>query len=357
MRENYTTCLKAVLKYEGGYVNHPRDPGGATNKGITQKTYDAWRQKQGLAIKSVRGISQEDVEAIYRRDYWDAVRGDELPGGVDLAVFDFAVNSGVRRASDYLKTLLGTNERGIGPKTVEAARRNPYVWEPLCDRRLAFMKRLDTWSTFGRGWNTRVSDVRKLASVLAKDGARLSSHSADVAFLQKRLTELNYPTGGADGIVGPLTRSAIRDFQDANNLVINGKFDRATAALLESKDAPPRPIPPERAALTAEDLRERGSKIIAAADETKYGAAGAALATAAGVASEAKEVAAQVEDIRTGLESGAGVVEVVRDYWPALVVIVAAVVAVYFLWRAYQGAHKVVEERVANARTGINLRV
>jgi len=175
--------------------------------------------------------------------------------------------------------------------------------------------------------------------------------------MQTRLTELNYATGGSDGVIGPLTRSAIRDFQDAHNLVISGKLDRATIALLESDDAQPRPIPPERAALTAEDLREGGSKIIAAADETKSGTAYAALATAAGVAAEAKEVAAQVDEIKTGLESGAGVWEIVQDYWPAIVIIFASTIVAYFLWRAYQGAHKVVQERVENARTGLNLRV
>jgi|GEM_PF-7069312 len=178
-----------------------------------------------------------------------------------------------------------------------------------------------------------------------------------VAAAQQRLTELNYPTGGADGVIGPLTRSAIRDFQDANNLVITGKLDRATVALLNNPTVEPRPVPPERAALTAGDLREGGSKIIKAADETKFGAAGAALATAAGVASEAKEVAAQVEEIKAGVESGASVVEIVKDYWPAIVIILASAAAAYFIWRAYRGAKKVEAERVDNARKGINVRV
>jgi len=179
----------------------------------------------------------------------------------------------------------------------------------------------------------------------------------DIATAQRRLTDLNYATGGADGVIGPLTRSAIRDFQDANNLVVSGKLDQATIALLESGAAPPRPVPPERAALTAADLREGGSKIIAASDETKFGAIGAALATASGVASEAKEVAGQIEEIKTGIQSGAGVLEIARDYWPAIVIVLAAGAAAYFLWRAYRGAKLVEAQRVENARKGINVRL
>lgn len=179
----------------------------------------------------------------------------------------------------------------------------------------------------------------------------------DVAWAQARLTGLNYATGGADGVIGPLTRSAIRDFQDANNLVVNGKLDQATIALLKSDDVQSRPVPPERAALTVADLREGGSKTIKAADESKFGAAGAALATVAGVASEAKEIAGQIEEIKTGVESGASVLEIARDYWPAIVIILASAAAAYFLWRAYRGARKVEQVRVENARSGINVKI
>lgn len=181
--------------------------------------------------------------------------------------------------------------------------------------------------------------------------------SVDVAAIQRRLTELNYATGGADGVIGPLTRSAIRDLQDANNLVVSGKLDRATIALIEDENTPPRPVSAERAALTAARLRDSGSKIVEAADESKFGAAGAALATAAGVAAEAKEVVAQVEEIKTGIESGVSAAEIVRDYWPAILIVIAAIAAGYFLWRAYRGAKKVETERVENARKGINVRI
>lgn len=179
----------------------------------------------------------------------------------------------------------------------------------------------------------------------------------DVAAAQRRLTDLNYAAGGADGVIGQLTRSAIRDFQDANDLVITGKLDKATLALLASDDVAPRPVAPARAAMTVADLRDGGSKIIAASDDAKFGAVGAALATASGIASEAKEVAGQIEDIKTGIESGAGVLELARDYWPAIVIVLASAAAAYFLWRAYRGAKQVEAERVENARRGLNVRL
>ena len=186
--------------------------------------------------------------------------------------------------------------------------------------------------------------------------APTTPEAPDIVWAQARLTELNYAAGGADGVLGPLTRSAIRDFQDANYLVITGRLDKATLAALESEVAP-RPVEPARATMTAADLRAGGSKIIAASDDAKFGAIGAALATASGVASEAKEVAGQIGDIKTGLESGVGVMEIVRDYWPVIVIVLAGVAAAYFLWRAYRGAKTVEDQRVDNARKGINVKI
>lgn len=167
MKENYDFCLKQVLKYEGGYSNHPADPGGATMKGVTQAVYDAWRAKNNLSQQSVRNISDGELQAIYRRDYWDKVRGDDLPAGVDLAVFDFAVNSGVSRASKYLQAIVGVEQDGvIGPKTIQATR--AYVANAITSKRLSFMQGLGTWKVFGRGWSDRIADVRKQIGVLVK---------------------------------------------------------------------------------------------------------------------------------------------------------------------------------------------
>lgn len=170
MKSNYSRCLDEVLRYEGGYVNHPSDPGGATNMGVTQKTYDAWRRKQGAPTQSVRHIARAEVEAIYAQEYWSKVRGDELPRGVDLAVFDFAVNSGVSRSAKYTQALVGTAQDGIiGPQTLAAI--EDYDGKlnlDLCDRRMKFLKGLSTWPTFGKGWTNRVNSVRAVSEDMRK---------------------------------------------------------------------------------------------------------------------------------------------------------------------------------------------
>ena len=144
MKENYAQALKQVLKYEGGYVDHPKDPGGPTNKGVTQAVYDDWRKSQNLSVQSVRNIADSEVAAIYKNLYWDRVSGDLLPSGVDFAVFDYAVNSGVSRAAKTLQGVVGVTQDGqIGPQTIQAAK--TYVAMSITNRRLAFMQSLSIW--------------------------------------------------------------------------------------------------------------------------------------------------------------------------------------------------------------------
>ena len=167
MKENYPQALRQVLKYEGGYVDHPKDPGGPTNKGVTQAVYDAWQKKNGLPTQSVRNISDAAVAAIYKQQYWDAISGDDLPSGVDFAVFDFAVNSGVSRAAKYLQAVVGVTQDGqIGPATIQATK--TYVAMAVTNKRLAFMQSLSIWSTFGKGWSARISDVKNQILALTK---------------------------------------------------------------------------------------------------------------------------------------------------------------------------------------------
>ena len=167
MKENYALALKQVLKYEGGYVDHPQDPGGPTNKGVTQAVYDAWRKKSGLSVQSVQNIAQSEVEAIYRQEYWDKIRGDDLPDGVDFAVFDYAVNSGVSKAAKTLQSVVGVTQDGqIGPQTIQAAK--DYVAMSITNRRLAFMQSLSIWPTFGKGWAARIADVKTQILALTK---------------------------------------------------------------------------------------------------------------------------------------------------------------------------------------------
>ena len=173
MIDRFTQCLPLVLVHEGGYVNHPKDPGGATNKGITQKTYDAWQRRAGKPPRSVKHIDGEEVAAIYRAQYWDKVCAGDMPAGLDYAVFDFAVNSGPSRSAKFLQEIVGVSADGIiGAQTLAAV--DDYepasVISQLCDNRLAWLKRLTTFKTFGNGWTRRVNEVKGAA--LAMNGGQ-----------------------------------------------------------------------------------------------------------------------------------------------------------------------------------------
>lgn len=168
MNSNFDKCLALVLVHEGGYVNHPRDPGGATNRGVTQAVYDAYRKTRARPVQSVKFITDDEVKAIYRFQYWDRVQGDLLPAGLDYAVLDFAVNSGVGRASKYLQAVVGTPQDGvIGARTLAAIQSPTNAINALCDRRMSFLRNLRTFLTFGKGWTRRVNDVRAHALEMA----------------------------------------------------------------------------------------------------------------------------------------------------------------------------------------------
>lgn len=174
----FARALKLVLVHEGGYVNHPADPGGATNKGVTQRVYDAWRLAQGERIRSVRDITDNEVAAIYRAQYWNAVSADDLPVGVDYCIFDYAVNSGPGRAIRELQRTVGAGVDGVvGTLTLGAVNGLPAaaIVDGVCDRRMAFLRSLSHWSTFGRGWTRRVSDVRAVARQMISEAAGKST--------------------------------------------------------------------------------------------------------------------------------------------------------------------------------------
>ncbi len=161
---NFQTTTSWLLVHEGGYVNHPADPGGATNSGVTQAVYDGYRRRKGQSTQSVRNISEQEVYDIYRTQYWDKVWGDELPNGLDYAVYDFAVNSGPRRAIQFLQRIIGVEPDGVmGNVTIGKIRELQAeggeigeIIEQLCTNRWNWMKTLRTFATFGRGWTRRV---------------------------------------------------------------------------------------------------------------------------------------------------------------------------------------------------------
>ncbi len=181
MRENFDASLAAVLAHEGGYVDDPRDPGGATNMGITQGTLSDWRGYQ-VTKQEVRDLTVEEAGQIYKANYWDKIRADELPGGVDYATFDFGVNSGTSRAVKFLQRILGTDQDGVvGPITLKAAWQVPPedTVNRLCDDRMAWLRTLHHWPTYGRGWTNRVEGggghvgVRPLALEMAERAPEL----------------------------------------------------------------------------------------------------------------------------------------------------------------------------------------
>ena len=161
MKHNWDEALKHVLKYEGGYVNHPADPGGMTNLGVTKRVWEEWTGKPATEA-DMRSLTPAMVGPLYKKRYWDAVRGDDLPSGVDLCVFDCAVNAGVGRASKFLQQAVGVPADGvIGPKTIAAVTAIPAdeVIEKFCNLREAHYKSLSTFATFGKGWMNRLNSV------------------------------------------------------------------------------------------------------------------------------------------------------------------------------------------------------
>ena len=166
-KQNYAAALDRVLVHEGGAVNHPSDPGGRTNKGVTQRVYDAYRIRLKKPTQTVYNIKPDEVQAIYRRGYWEKISGDQLPAGVDYAVFDAAVNSGPSRAAAWLQSSLRPHYAGpvdgvIGEATIAAAVGHPNHDElvaQMVDKRLSFVKSLKTFKVFGKGWTRRLNDV------------------------------------------------------------------------------------------------------------------------------------------------------------------------------------------------------
>lgn len=175
----FAECVDFVLRHEGGYVDHPRDPGGATNFGISLRyarskgaMFDL--DKDGDVDKDDIVLVRRDMAAqVYKDWFWRDVRADELVPGIDLCTFDYAVNSGPGRAIRGLQSALGVKVDGFfGPGTLAAVRGlKPAQWadiaDIMCTERLRFLRGLATWPSFGNGWTTRVNDCRGLALKMA----------------------------------------------------------------------------------------------------------------------------------------------------------------------------------------------
>lgn len=177
MKDNFATCLRLTLAYEGGYVNNPKDPGGATNHGVTIGTL----RRLGIDVDGdgdsdvtdLKALRPADLEHVYRTFYWNPVQGDLLPPGIDLVAFDAGVMCGPSRGAKWVQGPAGVAPDGaIGPLSIRAiaAAKPEAVIDAACDARLAFCKRAKNrqtgallWPTFGTGWSSRIAKVRAAA--------------------------------------------------------------------------------------------------------------------------------------------------------------------------------------------------
>ena len=180
----FVQSLAFVLPWEGGYTDDPRDPGGATNKGIIQAEYDATRKKNGLQTQSVRNITTAEASDIYLLEYWNPLNCDKLNPGVANCVFDSGVNSGIEKGALWLQQAINSlsgaivipEDGHLGPDTVAASFKHSAgdIIDKLLTIRLAFLKRARNpatgallWTTFGGGWSDRIAGVRAQSHQLA----------------------------------------------------------------------------------------------------------------------------------------------------------------------------------------------
>ena len=165
MKENFEKSLELVLAHEGGYVNHPSDPGGKTNLGVTQRV---WEDYVGHKVdeQTMRNLTKELVAPLYRKEYWDAVHGDQLPSGADYLAFDFAVNAGAFRSIKTIQRALNITADGIiGPVTVKAIQdtnAEEFI-NNFTNAKESFYRSLANFPTFGRGWLNRVAKSKRIA--------------------------------------------------------------------------------------------------------------------------------------------------------------------------------------------------
>lgn len=233
--KSFWPALTCVLAQEGGYSDHPDDPGGATMMGITQATLAGWRGTP-VTKADVRALARDEAAAIYRARYWNAVRGDELPAGLDLAVFDFAVNSGASRAVRALQRALGVTVDGlIGPETLAAAGGRPVseTISALCAGRRGFLERLSTFPVFGRGWTRRVREIEVAALKLALSFAASSQPEKEKPDMDMAKTILASRTIWANAIgMGALALSWLGfDTSSVDKTVLTDHLLQAIAGL------------------------------------------------------------------------------------------------------------------------------
>ena len=202
-QSTYTEALARLLAHEGGYTNHPSDPGGPTNFGITIIDYRKYVKPDATAA-DIRAMKLDEAKAIYRAKYWDAQRCDELPAGVDYAVFDYGVNSGIGRSGRVLRRCLklADSTSTVSDAVLAAAKHVDArtLIGAICDERLRFLQSLRTWSVFGKGWGRRVADVKEAALAMAS-GAIAPAANAQTAPGRGMVPNAKHAQQGSAGVI------------------------------------------------------------------------------------------------------------------------------------------------------------
>jgi len=229
---NLSKCLPITLAHEGGMSMTRADPGnwtgGKVGVGVLKGT------KYGVAASAfphldIKNLTIADVIPIYKTKYWDKVRGDGLPAGVDLTVFDYGVNSGPSRAAKELQRVLGVNADGlIGRGTLAAvdAANGTAIIKAVNARRLSFMRSLAIFKTFGNGWTRRVADIEAKSVSMYLSATGLTGMSKIAALKSEAKTagdtasnqKASAGGAGAGGVGGAAASTA----NDPNWLLIGG---------------------------------------------------------------------------------------------------------------------------------------
>lgn len=222
MRKNFKSIMKVIFAHEGGYVDHPSDPGGATNLGITIGTLSSWRGRK-VTKEEVRKLTRTEAWGIYEKNYWTPVRGNELPSGYDMVAMDAAVNSGVSRGVKWMQRGVGVKADGkVGPATLIAVRNGGVIGiKNACLHRMGFLQGLTNWKVFGKGWGRRVAETEaKAVTLFTNDKYTNKTHQreyiralAHMAGKQEEKDRKNGTVsaagGGAAGVGSVLTDSTI----------------------------------------------------------------------------------------------------------------------------------------------------
>lgn len=200
MRANLPAAIKLIREHEGGYVDHPSDPGGCTNYGITIGSYRRYVDPKGDCA-DLKAMDPSTAEQIYANTYWGAVNGDGLPPGIDVMVFDHGVNAGPTRAVKLLQRLLGVSQDGaIGKLTLAAAWEADLVdlIQHYADARTQYYRSLSTWPKFGRGWQARVQSTEFAAVGIAVEYLHGQSQAGgELPSPQVDMPEIDEPIGPA----------------------------------------------------------------------------------------------------------------------------------------------------------------